>query len=944
MSLLNYELELRTILNAVSPAGQVRGADVRILNWGTVGAVRAALAARPAHILHISCHAEPGHLCLETGAGEEDLVDARRMISEMIPAGSMIPPLIVLARCSTSRDVRSGTGGPALPGLARGLNSAGAPAVIAMTGAVRDEYATEFAGKLYDRLASEPDTDVVTAFATVRRLFEEGNYRGSSQWHIPAIFARNPLSLVLSSPGSPPITGLAMPAREPEPDPADYASYFVGRRAELRDVLSSFQTGSAGILICGMGGIGKTSFNDAAIAMLGGAAGIPVRISADQPPEQIVAVIIHAVRRRGAFDGDALDQAAAAVVGGKLSWPSAFARVRDLVLANQPVLLVLDVSNDDLVAYGNSYTLAYPELGVFLAAWMACGDSATLLAASPHPFRLPGGPDSQPEARFLGALSEAETLKLALQLPAVRGKATHEQLRPLGGHPRALVRLNSRLIGDPQQELAAAVNAAISAEVEATGLTKLLAGLADDAAALRLVTGASVYRRPVSRVGMNWQLADSLDPATEPDRLDRLREVLGGPEPGEGLSPQLRDDLSHLRRPADDPRLADALLHAMALGVLSGPFNPREAAAARFMVPIFVVESILARADPAVIVEAHRRAAAYWRWSNEVASSDDSYDITDMWRIEEALDHLYWARDAAGTLDMASELITPALLRGTAGAQVARGLGALLAQAAPNPSRELCGAQLALGSAYWMLGDHDQSIRELSAGVSTAHAVGDDLLAVACATVLARQLAATGQAASLTTATAESAAEDAAERADDDVLRAAVLLTRALAAVVSGQFDLAITLAEQTLALLPSATDHPLARAGQQFELALVAEALSQSDAATATRRQASENSVRGLLAVDTEFTAHGLISTAAVTIGRIDDADYHAGRLVELADAFPYAGNLARAWQARGMVHLARNELDAAEEMFRATLRDPAVDHAGTRATCFRPARRRRR
>ena len=92
MTLLHYEQELHTILNAVSPAGQEPGADVRILNWGTVGAIRAALAAEPAHVLHISCHAEPGYLCLETRTGDEDLVDAERMIGEMIPALADDPP------------------------------------------------------------------------------------------------------------------------------------------------------------------------------------------------------------------------------------------------------------------------------------------------------------------------------------------------------------------------------------------------------------------------------------------------------------------------------------------------------------------------------------------------------------------------------------------------------------------------------------------------------------------------------------------------------------------------------------------------------------------------------------------------------------------------------------------------------------------------------------
>ena len=505
----------------------------------------------------------------------------------------MIPPLIVLAGCSTSRGIRNGAGDPALPGLARGLLSAGAPAVIAMTGAVSDGYATRFTGELYDWLASEPGTDAVTAFAAVRRLLAEEADRESPgespEWHIPALFVREPPSLVLSDPGVPPISPASLispaspesatPAREPERDPADLASYFVGRRAELRDILGSFQGGSARVLVCGMDGIGKTSFINATIAMLDGGAGIPVRISANKPPEQLVAAIIRTVRERGAFDGDIPDQAVLAAASGEPSWSRELARVRERALPHQPVMLVLDASDADLVAVGDSCALAYPELGTFLAAWMACGDGANLLVASPRPFRLPGGPDRQPETRFLGPLSDAETLKLAFQLPAVRAidtdDALQEQLPRLSGHPRALVRLNSLLAEDPRRDLNDAAADAISAEVEAIGPVGLLAGLDPDDALRRLVTGASVYRRPVSRAGMNWQLANSLDLGADAEPMNRFGEVSRAPELGAAHPPRLRGDIADQQHPADDPRLAGALRNAMALGFISGPFRIR---------------------------------------------------------------------------------------------------------------------------------------------------------------------------------------------------------------------------------------------------------------------------------------------------------------------------------------------------------------------------------
>ena len=285
---------------------------------------------------------------------------------------------------------------------------------------------------------------------------------------------------------------------------------------------------------------------------------------------------------------------------------------------------------------------------------------------------------------------------------------------------------------------------------------------------------------------------------------------------------------------------------------------------------------------------------------------------------------------------MASELLITATLRGAAGASQAVWLGTLLARAAQNPSRELCGTQMALGAAHWALGELDQGVRELSASISTARAVGDDLLVVSAVSVLTRMLAQTGQAPELTRAITESAVEEAAERADDDVFRAAVLMMHASAAVMSGGFDNAISAAEQALALLPDVTNDPPVRAGGQLDLALAAGVLSQSATATTTRQQAAEKSFRSIIAMETEFSAHALSSTAALMLGHLDDADYHARRAMEMANAFPFAGYVAKACQVKGMVHLSRNELDAAEETLRAMLRDPSADPVGNRAICY--------
>jgi CHAT domain-containing protein len=74
---------------------------VEVLNWGGLAAIKAALLERRYHVLHISCHAQPGALVLEDAAGRADLVTAQRLAAETLPADRGVP-LVVLAGCSTA--------------------------------------------------------------------------------------------------------------------------------------------------------------------------------------------------------------------------------------------------------------------------------------------------------------------------------------------------------------------------------------------------------------------------------------------------------------------------------------------------------------------------------------------------------------------------------------------------------------------------------------------------------------------------------------------------------------------------------------------------------------------------------------------------------------------------------------------------------------------------
>ena len=109
-------------------------------------------------MLHVSCHAEPGRLVLESDTGTADKIDAARFVAEVLVPNEPVP-LVVLAGCSTA--LSSIDGERALPGFARDLLHAGVPAVLAMTASVTDRYATDLCATLYGELVDVTGSPVV---------------------------------------------------------------------------------------------------------------------------------------------------------------------------------------------------------------------------------------------------------------------------------------------------------------------------------------------------------------------------------------------------------------------------------------------------------------------------------------------------------------------------------------------------------------------------------------------------------------------------------------------------------------------------------------------------------------------------------------------------------------------------------------------------------------
>ena len=223
--LLDYEAELARIVAAVEPARKRGEAYVRVLNEGSLAAIHAALAEDPEgfHVLHLSCHARPGELILETADGQPDPVSAARLLEEGVPAGADLP-MVVLSGCSTGLAARqgrlhTGAAGTAQPrgqrlkqdqdqeqdegegvlaSFAAHLVAAGVPQVLAMQAPVTDRYATALSGELYRRLATDASPDPLLALAGARRAAERDRQalppgsplRGRAEWATPALIAR----------------------------------------------------------------------------------------------------------------------------------------------------------------------------------------------------------------------------------------------------------------------------------------------------------------------------------------------------------------------------------------------------------------------------------------------------------------------------------------------------------------------------------------------------------------------------------------------------------------------------------------------------------------------------------------------------------------------------------------------------------------------------------
>ncbi|MEV3923530.1 tetratricopeptide repeat protein [Actinomadura coerulea] len=538
--LLDLEREAQRLATAASAAGG--SLDLRVLSSGTPEALPEVLAAAPADVVHIVCHAEPGRLVLEDANG------GRRPagVGDLVAAWRQAPPAaVVLAGCSTAAPVtsaRDDDGGTRyLSGLAQSLTEQapaeqGAPIVVAMTAPVSDEYAGDLMAAVYSRPAAHGD--LAAALHTARTELEKSRRRSADrlpEWHVPVLYAGSNTARAAE-------IGAAAPMAVPVADVplALPPGRFVGRRSLLRAAVRDLDA-HAGLVVHGVGGGGKSAFLGEVLRLRSGR-GTTVPLSGPVDPGRILDEVAGALR--GA--------APEALADPDRDWRDRLAALIETAAHRPEVALTLVLDDFEVnLRYDDQGRTAFAdrEVGAFVTRWVEEVQHAALLATSRHP--LPAEhPGSDRLAQLpLPPLSTAETGLLRLRLPAVRRLPPPywQELRTvIGGHPRTYGYLDALLsvagnhvAGDIAERIdrlvdggleaarartggivRAAVVEAVALTVRDTLLTELLAVL--DEPARSLLRTAAVFRLPAPAAVF---VPDGTDPASIREPLRRLERL-----------------------------------------------------------------------------------------------------------------------------------------------------------------------------------------------------------------------------------------------------------------------------------------------------------------------------------------------------------------------------------------------------------------------------------
>jgi tetratricopeptide (TPR) repeat protein len=299
-------------------------------------------------------------------------------------------------------------------------------------------------------------------------------------------------------------------------------------------------------------------------------------------------------------------------------------------------------------------------------------------------------------------LSWAETRKLFWRLKGLKALSPKDQRQAyesIGGHPRALEYLDALLNGG--KALFPEVQAKLRKRLTADGITdtsrwcadtiggldaalaktvmfaaadvlldQLLAQLAEDPLARRLLFGASVYRVPVDELGLVWPVGDPVEQAPDPERAARLQAAIKRlnearkKDPNASLTDAIsseseleqfhRDWAAEHEPPMSAPTgFASAKRRLLDLSLLA-PVRFADTNEEMFSVHRWTADALEKRASTEERSAANQSAAAWWRWRVANKPQSRKRDIED---LLEARHHLHGLGDLEAVYSISSTVI-----------------------------------------------------------------------------------------------------------------------------------------------------------------------------------------------------------------------------------------------------------------------------------------------
>ena len=356
--------------------------------------------------------------------------------------------------------------------------------------------------------------------------------RGPAEWATPALTARA-LRLPLFNrreqfgavrPPQAPVLAEGVIVRE--------VGEFVGRRREMREARRALGSQKAGLVLHGIGGVGKSTLAAEVLRSLGERR----RPVVSRAGQVLVDDMLGEAGARlqlaasAAEGGEGLARAGLTLRAADVEWADRWRLLAEQILPGLPMTVLLDNFEDNLHAAddGGGWQVRDPELAALLAGWARRPGRAGWCSPAGTRSRCRAGRAaagrSSPGPVVGGRDPQADVAAARPGCPARRRQGPG--LPRVGGHPRTLEyldallrggqarfddvaermedRLRDRGITDPAawlarpgRDLDASLAEAVTLSVDDVVLSGLLEHLSATPVATELVTGASVYRIPV---------------------------------------------------------------------------------------------------------------------------------------------------------------------------------------------------------------------------------------------------------------------------------------------------------------------------------------------------------------------------------------------------------------------------------------------------------------